>query len=164
MNVPVPQMETWETTVETTMYLKQTDPRGREYHTKVGGRVGAKFSISAEDRELNQLQTADAVWDVFTNGMLVPIRKTAENDELRTPNQLTEAELKGLLTKSGQAFASAVKKIDSETTLRRLKAIAVELDARPSQMSLIDAALEPYSIRPFASKVGVPDVGPGSEH
>jgi hypothetical protein len=158
MTTAAPQkFETWETTVDTTMYLLRLDPRGREYHEKFGGKAKARVILTTEDRELNQIKTADASWDVFTNGMLIPIRATAEVAELKTSNQVTDAEILAMLTKSGPGFAKAVNAISSEHALRRLKAKAVELDARPTQMNVIDEALKPYAPRPFSSVVGISD-------
>lgn len=134
-------METWETTVETNIYLRKTDQRGREIPLSVGGRVGAKLVISTEDRVLNQDLVADAQWDPFTNGMLMPVRVSEEG--LRNSNMLTRDDLVGLLAKSGASFKKAVSQIDSVVTLQRLHALAKDLDAKPSQMAVIEAALPP---------------------
>jgi hypothetical protein len=150
-------IETWESTVGTTMWLIRLDPRGREYHERYGGKVGARVVLRTEERELNQIKTADAAWDVFTNGFLVPVRQTAAQESLRTPNMLTEADITALFAKNANAFKAAISKIDSVPILEKLLTHARTIEAKASQITALEDALAPYKPKKMGSVAGVKD-------
>ncbi len=134
--------EQWETTTSSITWIRVTAANGEVRQVKVGGRKGARFKISFEDRVANQDEVVEPQHDPFTNGLLYRLKgsepvhppQQAQDysiDALDTPRPEAEqmmsfAELRGLLEKHGNAFRAQVAKLN-ETNLRRLDEIAKEL-------------------------------------
>jgi hypothetical protein len=146
-------VEIWETMTESTVWVRKTDPLGREGRASAGGRVGARLLITAADREINQQLVADPANDPFTNGLLAPVKVLGEPEGIASPNSLTRAQMAQLFAKTGNAFQAAINRIDSEVTLRTLRKLADEVDASQSQVAYLDKRLEPFKVTGRQQKV-----------
>lgn len=126
--------EVWLNVNAGKIWYKVSDPRvpGRSRTVSVKG--GAQIRISTEDRELNSADIFDAQRDPFLNGALKRVDERAEAEPIegyQAEQALTEDELTGLLAKSGQAFQSAVKKLD-ERNVRKLAEIVEDEESGAS--------------------------------
>lgn len=146
--VGVKEFETWRSTIEGEIWLKQWDRRGDEIATRV--QAGKEIRILPEERKLNQDLTAEDYLDPFMNGMLVPVQlvETADDfEELQgNPNHLTENDMRGLLDdpKAIDALKAGLEPVTNSATLARLLAIAEdpETDATLRQVSAIRDRLQ----------------------
>lgn len=130
--------EAWETTTGATIYLGITNPRGHSKVKKFGGKPGSRVRISTTDREINQDAITNEDSDPFSNGLLKRLDKDQNEDESTATDQaLDTEELMALFGKSGNAFQSAVRALN-ERNVRRLRAIAEDVDASASQISFLD--------------------------
>ena len=136
--------EQWETTTQAVTWIKVTAPNGDLRQVKVGGRKGARFKISFDDRVANQDEIVVAEHDPFTNGLLFRLKGTepvyppqqADDadysiDALDKPKTEAEqmmafADLRAILGKHGNAFRASIARLN-EVNLRRLISIAEDL-------------------------------------
>jgi len=139
-------LEVWETATDSTVFVARTDQFGRETLQGVGGRVGAKLQITVEDREYNQQKAADPSLDPFLNGLLSPVKVHGAPEQIASPNALSRAEMVAVFAKTGRAFHAALDRITSEVTLRTLRRVASEVDAKQSQIAELDRRLEPFTV------------------
>jgi hypothetical protein len=141
MSTPNVADEQWETTTPSRIWINVTARNGDLRKVKVGGKVGMKFRISAEDRLRNQDEVMEPHMDPFTNGLMFRISGTDPvhpplnagyniediDKEPEAPEQMIAfADLRALLGKHGNAFRAAIAKLN-ELNLRRLANIAAEL-------------------------------------
>lgn len=134
--------EIWETTTDGTVWVLTTDDRGKEKAISVGGKPGARLRIKALDREVLQDAILDDESDPFTNGLLKRIDADQNQDPQTASEQaLSTEQLAEIFTKSGNAFQSAVKKLN-ELNVRRMREMAAALDASASQMSFLEEHIE----------------------
>lgn len=157
-----PTLEQWETTTPSRVWINVTARTGEVRPVKVGGKVGMKFRISSADRVMNQDDVMEPHLDVFTNGLLnrlsgtEPVRPPLNSgysiEEIDAPpaeadQMLSFAQLRVLLSKHGNAFRSAILKLN-EVNLRRLANIAAELpeSEQPTvaQQNALDEMLTGY--------------------
>lgn len=133
--------EIWETTTEGRVWVTSTDDRGKERAVAVGGKVGQRLRIASLDREICQDRILDDTSDPFVNGLLKRIDADQNADE-RTASQqaLSTEELMSIFDKTGNAFQSAVRKLN-ELNVRRLREAADALDAKASQLAFLDEHL-----------------------
>lgn len=134
--------EIWETTTAGTVWVRTTDDRGKEKDISVGGKPGARLRIKSYDREVCQDAILTDGADPFTNGLLKRVDADQQDDPMTASDQvLTTDELMGVFKKSGNAFQSAVRKLN-ELNVRRLQEMAEALDATASQMSFLNEHIE----------------------
>lgn len=130
--------EIWETTTEGRVWVTTSDARNKEKPVSVGGQVGQRLRISVDDREINQDAIMNAADDPFVNGLLKRIDQDQNDDErTKTDQALSSEDLAKLFAKSGNAFQSAVRKLN-ELNVRRLREMAEGLDASGSQVRFLD--------------------------
>jgi len=142
-------METWESTtsgrvwLQTTTYTRHGQPLVKDI--SVGpNKVGAKIKISTADREMNQEQVADERNDPFRNGLLVRVDKDQQQDPATQSSEAIPAkDLLAIFGKNGNAFHAAVNKL-GEVPLRRLRAMADEIDATAKQVEYLDDRIQTY--------------------
>lgn len=138
--------EVWEITTPGRVWLTVTDDRGRSKSVSVGGtgKPGARIRISTLDREMMQDSLVEDRSDPFVNGMLKRVDGDQNSDERTASDQaLTSEELAELFEKKGNAFQSAVKKLN-ELNVRRLREMAEPLDAAASQIAFLDSHIEEH--------------------
>jgi hypothetical protein len=142
--------EVWELTTAGRLWLHVTS------YTRTGqpitkdvsygpNKAGHKIRISEDDRHINQENCADDHTDPFRNGMLVRVDKSQQDDdETASENAIGTDELMAIFAKNGNAFQSAVKKLN-EVNVRRLYDLAEPLDATAKQVEfLTDYIAETY--------------------
>ncbi len=136
----VETVETWEIQTEGTVWVRTKEPRTGGYAmTRVGGAGAKRLRISTEDREYNSelIPEENRGSDPFTNGMLV---RLVDGERV---GGLTDQDLRDLLGVHGEAFAEAVAELDSELSVRRLKAIAEE-HATVAQLGVVNDYVEAH--------------------
>lgn len=104
-------------------------------------RAGQRFRLSTDDREMNSSQISDPALDPFLNGNAKRVDERAADEvpeDYQADQALEDKDLMLLLAKSGNAFQSAVKKLN-EKNARRLKDIVEAQDstATVSQLNFV---------------------------
>jgi hypothetical protein len=155
------EQEVWQNSSQGMVGIVKLDRRGEITAEAVNG--GAKFSLSVEERLLNQDRAASKDQDLFLNGTLVPIRliETAEGaaEIAHNPNIMAESEMQGLFKLHWKKFETSVGEITNEVALRRLRSLAEEHDATLRQVQVIDDRLAEVAPQTF---VEVSSVGSGA--
>lgn len=136
-------IEVWEAQTASATYVFQKDPRSPNgYKTvKVGGPNASKrLRISTDDREFTQEQVLDTNKgdDPFTNGAL---KRIDTNDPEANVGIVTDEDLEQYLTFAPETFEEAVREIDSELTVRRLKDL-VEVKGTVPQFEIVREYIE----------------------
>src|SRR5215212_9473057 len=132
--------EIWETTTGGTIYINQTDPKGRVRLVRHGGREGSRVRISKGDREIHEDQCgAD---NCFTNGLLIRVDagKDADGEDPPSPHHMSTDDLMAGFAVHGAAFQKLVDGL-SELNVRRLAAIADSVDATVAQVTYINKVI-----------------------
>lgn len=138
------KFETWENPSDSTVSVVKMDSRGNQKNETVPGHQ--KFTITEEDRILNQELAAMPSQDLFTSGLLIPIGETArilngnesDSDIASNPNMMSDSDLKEMFKIHYRNFPKEVGKITSVVTLARLLDIASEIDATVKQVAVIN--------------------------
>lgn len=132
--------EIWETTIPGLIWITTVNARGATKAVSVGGRAGARLRIATLDREISEENIIDTVNDPFTNGMLRRIDanrpEPAEGDQ-----SLSTEDLMVVFSKDGAAFKKAVDAL-SEVNVRRMDAIASDVDASMSQSKYLKETIK----------------------
>lgn len=137
-----PGEELWETTTPGTVWVTVTDDRGREKQISAGGRVGAPLRIKTLDREINQEAVYEVESDPFRNGLLRRLDADQNEDEGTASDQaLSQEQLVKLFAKNGNAFRSAVDKLN-EINIRRMRGMADDLDVTTAQLAYLNEIIE----------------------
>jgi hypothetical protein len=124
-----PQYETWEKTTAGGVWIQNVDPvRNTETPKRVRGKSGYRFRIPTRDREATSARFYEAERDPFRNGTLVRVDMDPEAVIEAIPGYdadqaLTDEALVAIFAKNGNAFQSAVKKLN-ERNCRRLADLA----------------------------------------
>lgn len=136
-----PGIETWQNVTAGTIYLTRLGEYGKRISELVyGGRV---FSITPQERRLNQSACATEALDMFRNGTLQP--KSLLDDEPDTPllrenpNILDDKEIARVFRLRGEVFAQRIATITNSATIARLLELAREprLNATVQQFELL---------------------------
>lgn len=117
--------ETWENVSRGVVGYLESDPKGPPRGKLVRG--GARFTISTEDRIMNQdLAMNDG--GVFQNGRLQPVRliDTAEDYEeiAANPNFMSESDITDLLKRPIKEVRARLDEVTSVTTVNLIAEIA----------------------------------------
>jgi len=133
-------IEIWETTTAGTIYVQQTDAKGRVKNNRIGGREGTKLRITKSDREIHEDSCGPD--NCFTNGLLIRVdaRKEADEDYEVSPHHLSTEELMAGFALHGAAFTAFVDGL-AELNVRRLAAIADSVDATVAQVTYINKVI-----------------------
>ncbi len=134
--------EIWETTTGGRVWVEVTNEKGQPRALSAGGRAGARLRITSEDREIAQERILNPDLDPFTNGLLVRIDTDQQGDDrTKSVNALNTEQLVEVFAKTGKKFHDAVDSFN-ELTVRRLLAIAKDVDATNSQITYLEKAVE----------------------
>lgn len=138
--------ETWENVSKGTVGYLESDPKGPPRGKMV--RAGGKFSISTEDRIMNQ-DLAKNDGGVFQNGRLQPVRlvDTAEDYEevASNPNFMSESDIAALLKQPVKALQARLDEITSVNTINLIAEMAqADGNIKKSTLDAIDARLEEF--------------------
>lgn len=132
----------WETTTDGVLWFMTTDSRGHEKPKKVGGKAGTRFRVTTVDREITQDLIVNPANDPWANGFLKRIDADQNGDERTATDQaLSTEELMIVFGKSGNAFQSAVRRLN-ERNVRRLREMCDAVDATQSQVGFLDKHIE----------------------
>lgn len=131
--------EIWELMVPGRVHVEVTNHRGRPQNLTVIGR-NSRLRISTIDREIAQERIRTPENDPFRNGMLRRIDSQA-NDAERDANELSDEDLTHVFNLSGNEFEDMVRSF-SQTNVRRMKAMAEDVDATASQIAFLKSYIE----------------------
>lgn len=125
-----PGVESWLNTSPSLVYLTKIGEYGkRETDLVYGGRV---FSLTPQERRLNQTQCFEPKNDPFTNGTFKPlalIDDEPDTESLRdNPNVLDDAAIAALFKLTGEAFSQRLIAITNPIAVDRL----IETARQPS--------------------------------
>lgn len=135
-------MELWENTTEANAVVKVKGAGGILRDERVEGR--RKLHITPEDRRINQEACMDKKNDVFTNGMLIPVRLIDPADEAEfaaNPNLMTEADMTALVKGHAGTFAKRLKEVTNVLLVKRWIEIAKESDASFKRIEALEGRL-----------------------
>lgn len=137
-------VETWKNATKGVVWVVKFDRFGNEQQEVIP--AGRAFSLAKDERLINQDRAADENLDVFSNGMLVPVR-LLEGDEdaldiANNPNLMGETDMGELFKQHWKTFEAKVAKINNESTLLRLRDMADTLDASVKQAAIIEARIK----------------------
>jgi hypothetical protein len=150
-------VEQWQSTVLGDTYVKRLDAFGNVSSQ----RVTAKkiFSVTPLERRLHQQGCVSADLDPYLNGRLQPVKLIDSEPDTAVlqamPNALSETAMKALFHSQLPTFTTKVQAITNTATLERLKEVAQSIDAKFSQVAVIDARLDVVSGKGTFSKVQV---------
>lgn len=131
--------EIWELMVPGRVHVEVTNHRGRPQNLTVIGR-NSRLRISTTDREIAQERIRTPENDPFRNGMLRRIDSQA-NDAERDANELSDEDLTHVFNLSGAEFEEMVRSF-SQTNVRRMKAMAEDVDATASQIAFLKSYID----------------------
>jgi hypothetical protein len=117
-----PGIETWSNTSPSLVHLIKIGEYGkRETELVYGGRL---FSLTPQERRLNQSSCFDAKNDPFTNGTFKPIalvEDEPDTERLRSnPNVLDDDGVTEIFALTGEAFSQRLIAITNPTAVNRL--------------------------------------------
>ena len=122
----VKDYEVWQSAIRGLIVLKRFDRKGDLINEKVA--AGGKVMLLPEERLFNQELAASQEQDMFSNGMLIPLKlvESAEDyEELKgNPNHLTEDDMRVLLSKKADELRAGISEVTNAVTLQRMLAIA----------------------------------------
>lgn len=124
-----PGIETWKNISPSTVHIiKLGDYGKRESEIVYGGRA---FSVTPQERRLNQSQIYDTDNDPFTNGTFAPLALVDTEPDTETlrsnPNVLDDAAIIRLFAHNGEAFSQQLLAITNLNAVDRL----IETAKRP---------------------------------
>ncbi len=139
------EKEVWKNISAGKHWVKKYNRYGEEESEMVG--AGKTIQLTTEERQLNQERASSKKWDMFSNGILQPVKLLdgTEKAELESnPNFLGESDLLALFELQWKAFEKKVEAIDSPIVLQRLHDLTVNDDdlATARQVKIIEAGLE----------------------
>jgi hypothetical protein len=121
-----PGIETWKNSTAGTVYITRIGEYGKRISELIyGGRV---FSITPQERRLNQNSCATPQLDMFSNGTLEAVSlldDEPDTPKLRNnPNMLDEKEIPRLFRLRGEGFSERISTITNTATIARLLELA----------------------------------------
>lgn len=118
--------ETWENTGRGRVQIRRFNELGREKVELISG--GRKFHVTPRDRRLNQEMCANPSMDIFTNGLLRPVRLLEGDEEAeklsQNPNHLSESDMRDLIHLHYKKFDERLSEITNILTVERILEIA----------------------------------------
>lgn len=150
-----PKVETWRNVSRGKVFIQKLDRRGEIAHMMVGPEK--KFTITPEERRINQDAAYSPDQDFFTNGRFAPVR-LIENDEdeelgeeneffLSNANTMSESDILALFQKGRQKykkFDETLEQITNPVTLTRMLDLMDSDDYDPTvrQREQVEARLQ----------------------
>lgn len=156
----MPELETWQNMGKGPVGLVKLDARGLEDHLVVEG--GKTFTLTKQERQINQDRCVASENDFFTNGRLAHVRLIDGDEEsmamANNPNSVSESDLQALFGEHWKTFEKKVSAIANVITLQRLQEIAdTKDDATAKQVNVIKARLR--ELDPTADPEAGEDIG-----
>ena len=155
--------EIWKNSTMSQVVIQRTAANGIRHEIITGGR---SFSISPEDRRMNQNLAASDTLDVFANGMLHPVKldEDTEPEVVENPNHISDEQLPGFFKLHYRTFEKRINEISNPIVLQRLLEIGSTHDATVRQMEMVkarhDVLLPPLSAPEVDDSDGMPRIKP----
>jgi hypothetical protein len=152
------ELETWENVTRGKVSILKYDQLGKEYTQLVAG--GRKFSLTREERVLNQDRAANEELDIFQNGTLNVVRLLDGDEDgamfANNPNMMAESDINELFkVKSVKAFEAKLGEVTNLNTLERIREVADGLDnVTVRQIAAIEDRIEAVTPRPEIPGMG----------
>lgn len=133
--------EVWKNATVGQVVVQRSAPNGLVRHELITGE--RTFSISPEDRRMNQNLAANADLDIFANGTLQPVKlpEDTEPDLLQNPNHIPDTQLPGFFRLQLRTFTKRLEAITNMAMLERLLELGPGQDATVRQMDAVRARL-----------------------
>jgi hypothetical protein len=156
--VPSTQLEAWLNAGKSRVFINRFDGKGGTRQELIA--AGRTFHLTPAERRMNQEMAANEKLDLFSNGMLQPVRLGEEAEALAgNPNHLAATDEQGIFRLHWKTFERRITEIDNPTLLERLLELAVDQDATLRQVNLITARLA--EVAPPTQEAIRPDPGTG---
>jgi len=128
------EVETWEKNTPGGVWILSLNARGDERPKRIKGPSGYRFKVQTREREASGARFVYPAQDPFLNGTFkrVDVKPEAVVQKVEgydVENALSDADLLALLTSTGNAFQSRVKKL-TERNVRRLADLFEDDDSR----------------------------------
>lgn len=138
--------EVWKNATKSQIVLlRNGGPGGAPRHEMITGE--RTFSISPDERRMNQNMAANPELDVFCNGMLQPVQLLEETEPEMTenPNHIPDDQLPRFFKLHYRTFDKRVQEISNPIVLQRLIEIGPDQDATVRQIELVQTRLREVS-------------------
>jgi hypothetical protein len=137
-------LETWKNQSAGRVVVRKRGEFGVETDEMVSG--GKVLHIAATDRRMNQERAATEELDVFTNGMLTPMKLGDSAEEFASnPNLLTEGDMRTIVRSHPKTFEKRLREISNPVVVSKLLEVAREEDCTIKRIESIQAQLEAVS-------------------
>ncbi len=140
------ELETWQNVSAGGALVWRRDGRGDYKDALIAG--GHKLTISRDDRKWNMEAAASSDLDIFSNGVLSPVRLIEGTEDAAefasNPNLISDSEMKTLFKSHWKTFETKISQISNEGTLHRILAVAESdtVDATVRQLTAIKNRLD----------------------
>ncbi len=146
-NASTDDLETWQSQARGRIVVKKRGEYGVEVEEMIPG--GRTLHITHADRRMNQERAASSDLDVFSNGMLAPIRLGGSADEFeQNANHLTESDMVALVKTHPKTFDKRLSEITNPVVIERLLEIAKAEDCTVKRVEALEAALDAVNPNP----------------
>lgn len=136
--------ELWKNNGEATVVIKKRGEYGLEIEEMITGMKA--LHITPADRRMNQEAAAMPALDVFSNGMLTPVRLIEGEADLaemaENPNLMTEEDMLALVKSHPKTFEKKITEITNPVVVKRLISMAHEEDCTVKRVESLQARLE----------------------
>lgn len=160
------EVETWRNASRGKRGVIKFDRYGNIQHEVIN--PGRTFTLTRDERTLNQERAATDRLDNFKNGTMVPVKLVDEDDKIAfasNPNLMGDGELRGLFKLHYKKFETQVNAIENEIALDRLAELAVdpEISATVTQSKIIQARLAEVNPQHSTQVTQIPIPGKGPD-
>lgn len=133
----IEDLETWKSNIPGRVVVSKRGEYGVEKDEMIQG--GKTLHITASDRRMNQERAATPDMDVFTNGMLVPLRVGDSAEEFASnPNLISEDDMRALVKIHPTTFKKRLEEIKNPVVIAKIREIAEEEDVSLKRMETIE--------------------------
>jgi hypothetical protein len=139
-----PGLESWQNDSAGIVVVKKFDHRGELAKDEIvrGGQI---THLTAEERKMNQDLAGTPEQDLFSSGVMRPVRILSDADDAAeiaaNANLMAESEMRKLVKGHPQTFAAKLAEISNPVTLQRLLTVAKEEDVANSRVEAVQARL-----------------------
>jgi hypothetical protein len=155
--------EIWKNSTQSKIFVARHGPNSTIRHELVA--PGRNFTITVDERRMNQNLAANDSLDIFSNGWLQPVQLPEEtaSEIADNPNHIPDEQLPGFFKLHYKTFAKRLEQITNPAVLERLREIGPENDATVKQIDQIQARINEINPPPAAAaldEMGLPRVKP----
>jgi hypothetical protein len=147
--------ELWENASQATIVVRKVDTLGRISEERVIG--GRRVQLTPKERRHNQEQAASDSLDVFTNGIMRPVRLLDDEEDTEVlqsnVNAMSEDAMRDLYKLPIRAFVNRVTEVSNPIALQRILELGSDVDATVKQVEAVKAHLD--QVRPPLDEVSI---------